>query len=594
MQYSNTAQGGSPTFTKGIWKSVSLVQVAPGSVAITDVVPQISYAGEYPTSPLTDATHSGFDVHVRVHTWAARPTSGTLAITGAWDGGSRTQLVAIGTGNTSTTVALPTATAVKLWWPSGHGAQPLYNLSATFTPSMHGASAAQGVAAAAAAAAAGGEQPQGVRVAGGQPVTAVRRVGFRFFALVTGNDTDPAYVAASKGKDGTSSLGMLWRVNGAAIFVKGANMIPMEELEGRMSASAHRQLVHSAADGGMNVLRVWGGGIFLPRAWYEACDELGVMVYHDMQYSHGHGTPQNDATQDAELRHQIRRLASHPCIVVWDGCNECSVVEGTPDDVFRTFVMTVVAEEDSSRAIWPSCPALGWTGGVDRLTAIPNGNVLRTPKNATPIETHGPYQHGGGFPAVNGDATFEPVAAAMHGGMPITLSAPAGKQQHAAAAGSAIPGARPSMPVSTPPMPWTGTFRGLGRPSVFASEFGASVYSSFESMSPTIAKEHWSIHGGARGDSCSGGQNPSSPGTGRYRCNGTNAMSLRNYPCDNIITQYFGPSNFDAANEHSFKKQLWQCMVGQALLIKSDIETRRSKNQFGIIVWQLNLSLIHI
>ena len=53
--------------------------------------------------------------------------------------------------------------------------------------------------------------------------------GFRFFALVTGNDTDPAYVAASKGKDGTASLGMLWRINGAAIFVKGANMIPMDE-----------------------------------------------------------------------------------------------------------------------------------------------------------------------------------------------------------------------------------------------------------------------------------------------------------------------------------------------------------------------------
>ena len=53
-----------------------------------------------------------------------------------------------------------------------------------------------------------------------------------------------------------------------AIFAKGANMIPMDELEGRMSASAHRQLVRSAADGGMNTLRVWGGGIFLPRAWY--------------------------------------------------------------------------------------------------------------------------------------------------------------------------------------------------------------------------------------------------------------------------------------------------------------------------------------
>lgn len=47
-----------------------------------------------------------------------------------------------------------------------------------------------------------------------------------------------------------------------------------------MLAGAHRQLVQSAADGGMNTLRVWGGGIFLPDAWYDACDELGIIVYH--------------------------------------------------------------------------------------------------------------------------------------------------------------------------------------------------------------------------------------------------------------------------------------------------------------------------
>eukprot|EP01051_Picozoa_sp_SAG22_P033879 SAG22_NODE_15066_length_358_cov_0.602317_1_plen_66_part_10 len=49
---------------------------------------------------------------------------------------------------------------------------------------------------------------------------------------------------------------------------------------------------------------------------------------------------------------------------------------GTATGIYATFVMTVVAEEDQSRAIWPSCPALGWTGGVDRLTSIPNGKPL--------------------------------------------------------------------------------------------------------------------------------------------------------------------------------------------------------------------------
>ena len=55
-------------------------------------------------------------------------------------------------------------------------------------------------------------------------------------------------------------------------------MIPMDELEGRYSAEAHRQLVKSAVEGKMNTLRVWGGGVFLPHAWYDACDELGILV----------------------------------------------------------------------------------------------------------------------------------------------------------------------------------------------------------------------------------------------------------------------------------------------------------------------------
>ena len=61
----------------------------------------------------------------------------------------------------------------------------------------------------------------------GSGVSASRRIGFRFVALVTGNDTDPSYVEASKSAQGTDHLGMLFRVNGAAIFARGANMIPV-------------------------------------------------------------------------------------------------------------------------------------------------------------------------------------------------------------------------------------------------------------------------------------------------------------------------------------------------------------------------------
>jgi hypothetical protein len=65
-------------------------------------------------------------------------------------------------------------------------------------------------------------------------------------------------------------------------------------------------------------------------------------------------------------------------------------------------------------------------------------------------------------------------------------------------------------------------------------------------------------------------------------------MSGRNYPCDNIIEVYFGKSNFDLVGADAFKKQLWQCMIGQALLMKQTTEGKRLGNRFGVLTWQLN------
>ena len=129
---------------------------------------------------------------------------------------------------------------------------------------------------------------------------------------------------------------------------------------------------------------VWGGGTWLPQSWYDACDELGVLVYHDMMFAVETGQPHLAYVSDvveAELRYQIRRLSAHPSIAMCktvtlslnlvalavsltcsitasgDGCNECQVLLDTPTGIYASFVMTVVAEEDASRAIWPSCPA---------------------------------------------------------------------------------------------------------------------------------------------------------------------------------------------------------------------------------------------
>ena len=191
--YSYTKQGGANTFTKGIWKSVYMATV--GTAAITHVVPHVFYNGTYPTEPLTDSTHAGFTVSVTVHLWAPAPIGfGVVGIAGEW-GTTVNKHVTLAAGDNKVTVEIE-ASKVKLWWPNGMGKQNLYNVTAQWLDSASG-------------------------------VSASRRIGFRFVALVTGNDTDPSYVAASKGAQGTDHLGMLFRVNGAAIFARGANMIPV-------------------------------------------------------------------------------------------------------------------------------------------------------------------------------------------------------------------------------------------------------------------------------------------------------------------------------------------------------------------------------
>eukprot|EP01062_Namystynia_karyoxenos_P017405 TRINITY_DN163_c0_g1_i1.p1 TRINITY_DN163_c0_g1~~TRINITY_DN163_c0_g1_i1.p1 ORF type:complete len:1043 (+),score=341.75 TRINITY_DN163_c0_g1_i1:110-3130(+) len=520
--YTTTTQEGAQTFTKGIWKHVYLVPVT--SAAISHVVPHTFYKGPYPAAPIAPGRHGGFEVRVRLHLWAPAPVSGTVAVSGAW-GEQASAPVSVPAGDSNVTLTLTaSAKQVELWWPAGLGSQPLYNVSATFTPA-----------------------------AGGAAVSAQRRIGFRTFAIVTGNDTDPQYVKDSEGADGTSALGMLFRVNGAAIFSRGANMIPMEELEGRLSGEAHRRLVRSAADAKMNTLRVWGGGIFLPDEFYDACDEYGILLYHDMQFAQRGHSPKETPTQAAEFRHQVRRLSHHPSIAIWDGCNECHVVIGTATGIYATFVLTVVTEEDQMRSVWPSCPAEGWSSGVHRLTSQPNGSplglnpqFLAADAGRGARETHGPYQHSNLWkPPVNkGD--YDPN--------------------------------RNPVPLTVKP----GTATGPGAANVFASEFGAVVMSSFESMAPTLAPEHWALHGGAPDAVCP-----------KWPCDGYNPMAERNYGCGNMMKRFFGDNAaadgvLNTTGAAPFKRQLYQCMLSQGLEMKANIEQRRAGNQFGIIVWQYN------
>eukprot|EP01043_Picozoa_sp_COSAG02_P003188 COSAG02_NODE_76_length_41115_cov_60.967817_15_plen_199_part_00 len=132
---------------------------------------------------------------------------------------------------------------------------------------------------------------------------------------------------------------------------------------------------------------------------------------------------------------------------------------------------------------------------------------------------------------------------------------------------------------------------GVAQPNTFASEFGCSVFSSFESIAPTLAEEHWGVHGGAPQADC---REPDITNAFWRDCKGRggapeNVMAERNYPCDPLIIVYFGTSiDLDETGEAAFKRQLYLCMLGQAIEMKADIETRRSSNTFGTWTWQLN------
>jgi beta-mannosidase len=258
---------GRETFGFGIWKSVYLVPVP--AAAIMHFVPHTFYAGGHPISILSDQDHQGFEIRSRVVLWSPVAVSGQLHISvQGVDMASATSTIDLSSGQTNITLSIPSSAtkSVRLWHPHGHGEQARYNISASFTPA-HGH----------------GQQHSYTPAA----ATTSRLIGFRHVALITVNDTDPSTASAAATQNGNGHLGMFFRVNGAAVYARGGNKIPMDLLDGRLSAAAHRRIVSTAAEGNMNMLRVWGGGIWEPRAFFDACDEFGVLVYLDMQFTWG-------------------------------------------------------------------------------------------------------------------------------------------------------------------------------------------------------------------------------------------------------------------------------------------------------------------
>lgn len=169
----------------------------------------------------------------------------------------------------------------RLWWPAGEGEQNLYQLSVK-TPD------------------------------GGLS----KKIGLRTARLV-----NEKYVDEQSGEE---RLSFAFEVNGRRIFAKGANWIPTDAFDARQEVK-YRPLLGAARDCNMNMIRVWGGGQFERDSFYELCDELGLMIFHDFMFgcSRNPVDPWFMDLVEAETRHQVKRLRDVPSIVLWAGDNEC-------------------------------------------------------------------------------------------------------------------------------------------------------------------------------------------------------------------------------------------------------------------------------
>ena len=558
--YSNTttADGKEATFSRGIWKAVYLVS-SPGGVFLTDIAPLITYNGPFPTSALSDGSHGGFTLNLTVYMTVTRALpNATLEVQPSWRSSPLTfHLPALPPSSSTglSTLIRVSAADVDLWWPQGLGAQPLYDLSVRVNTGARGV------------------------------LSGSRRIGFRFFAIVTGNDTNAAYVEQNADADGTDTQGMRFRINGAPLFVRGANVIPMDNNEGRYTAAGHRRMVLSAAQGGMNIMRIWGGGVFLPSIFYATADEAGVMVYHDMMnrdYFSGMAQEVN------AYRNTIRRLSTHPSIVIWDGCNECNPNQG------------------ENRHHRHDHRHLGGLVARD-LALVPRGGLVerRQPPvlaaqwegaQARRLVHEGACAGRGGRAGQHRDARAVPARGRVacgerrqHAHQPV--------RPDAAAAAEPDGGHRPGPPQHVHVGVRLGglVVVGVGESDHRAAALGAARRGAQgQLLGRLLVQVHTQQrHGAAQVRPHSNRPRQSLLLTASAYNSFSPIISAclcSSYPCDSILLTYFGgqQSDLDVVGEQAFKKQLWQCLYGQALVLKTYIEQHRSTNTYGLQIWQLN------
>ena len=128
----------------------------------------------------------------------------------------------------------------------------------------------------------------------------------------------------------TDSIGtsFYFKLNGKPIFIKGANYIPQSSFLTDVTAEKYYNLLQLSKEAHMNMLRVWGGGIYEQDLFYDLCDSLGILVWQDMMFACSlYPTLEDEFINSIqeEITQNIKRLQKHPCIALWCGNNEVDV-----------------------------------------------------------------------------------------------------------------------------------------------------------------------------------------------------------------------------------------------------------------------------
>lgn len=186
-------------------------------------------------------------------------------------------------------------------------------------------------------------------------------------------------VIRDKDEAGTS---FYFRLNGVNVFAKGANYIPQDNFIPRVTPEKYEKTILDAVHANMNMLRIWGGGFYENKIFYDLCDEYGIMVWQDFMFGCSLYPAEGELLENIrqEAIDNVKRLRNHPSIVIWCGNNENQTAwynwgwkqryermgKEIGETVWRQlydqyFVVLpeVVEAYDPTRFYWPSSPFNG-------------------------------------------------------------------------------------------------------------------------------------------------------------------------------------------------------------------------------------------